>query len=65
MGVIERHSILTGFKVGEAMRRQVLKLPETDSIKKMVSPYLSNIRQVHSLLLTRMKNPAELFQKQI
>ncbi len=34
MGVIERHSILTGFKVGEAMRRQVLKLPETDSIKK-------------------------------
>lgn len=50
MGVVERHSMLTGFKVGEAMRRQVISLLDSESIDKAIS-YLIKYK-ISAILLT-------------
>ncbi len=50
MGVVEKHSMLSGFKVREAMRRQVLSLPDSKSVGKAISLLIKY--KISALLLT-------------
>jgi len=62
MGIIEKHNMLTGFKVCEAMRKQVITLLETESIKKAILK-LIKYKTSAILLIDKDENPTGVVSK--